>query len=150
MQKAYEICKEMIQLRNYEIIDFDNDRLLCSKPDGNEMCVFVCNNTKFNIDVIQEFICMMKKMDLKHSIIVYEDSLTPVAKKIMEECLDMNIELFSQDELQYNITKHYLVPPHELAYKKSSDEYNAFKQKFANIPTLLKSDPVSRFFGFEK
>ena len=94
---------------------------------------------------------MLKKMDVSHCIIVYRDSATPVAKKIVEESKDINIELFTEEELQYNITKHYLVPKHELEYKKGTVACANFKKKYGDdIPIIMKSDPISRFYGYER
>ena len=90
-------------------------------------------------------------MDVHHCLIVYKDNVTPVAKKIIEEIKELKIELFHQDELQYNITKHYLVPKHELIYKKGTAEYSNFKDKYTDkFPIILKSDPISRFYAYEK
>lgn len=151
MQKAYEICIEMIIQRNYEIIDKDDERILAKKPDGNLMCIFLTNSSKFNVDSIQEYILMMRKMNLWHSIIVYKDNVTPVAKKIISDTKDFKIELFQEEELQYNITKHYLVPSHSIYGKKDSKESIEFKKKYSdNFPVILKSDPVSRFYAYEK
>ena len=151
MQKAYEICIEMILQRNYEIIDKDDERILSKKPDGNLMCIFLTNSSKFNVDSIQEYILMMRKMNLWHSIIVYKDNVTPVAKKIISDTKDFKIELFQEEELQYNITKHYLVPNHCIYGKKDSKESIEFKKKYSeNFPVILKSDPVARFYAYEK
>jgi DNA-directed RNA polymerase I, II, and III subunit RPABC1 len=151
MQKAYETCLEMIQQRNYKVLDRDDERILALKPDNTQMCVFVTNATKFNVESIQEHISMMSKMNLNHSIIVYKDNATPVAKKIIDESQDLIIELFHVDDLQYNLTKHYLVPLHELYAKKGSVKNIDFKKKYGDkIPILLKTDPVSRFFGYQK
>jgi DNA-directed RNA polymerase I, II, and III subunit RPABC1 len=152
MEKAYEICIEMIEQRGYKIVDSDNERILAVKADNSQMCVFVVPSHKFNVETIQEYISMMKKMNLSHCIIVIKDNATPIAKKIIDESPDLDIELFYVDELQYNITKHYLVPKHELAYKKGTADYTAFKKKFMadNFPVILKSDVVSRFYAFQK
>jgi DNA-directed RNA polymerase I, II, and III subunit RPABC1 len=94
---------------------------------------------------------MIKKMDVWHCLIVYKDTVTPIAKKVVEESKDIIIELFNVEELQYNITKHYLVPKHELLFKKKSKECEQFKKKYSDkFPIILKSDPVSRFYGYEK
>lgn len=152
MEKAYETCVEMIEHRGYKIVDRDEERILATKPDGTHMCVFVAPSHKFNVESIQEYISMMKKMSLSHCIIVNKDNATPIAKKIIEDSPDLDIELFYVDELQYNITKHYLVPKHELAFKKGTKEYTAFKKKYMadNFPILLKTDAVARFFAFQK
>lgn len=151
MEKAYETCIEIFTQRGYEIIEKDDDRILANKQCGKQICAFLANNHKFNIERIQEYIYMMKKMDVWHCIIVYKDNATPVAKKIVSDSNEMIIELFNEDELQYNITKHYLVPPHELVMFDNSKEYDIFKKKYGDkLPIILKNDPVVRFYGFKK
>lgn len=150
MLKAYEICHEILQQRNYSIIDKDDERIFASKPDGSKMCVFISNSARFNVETIHEYISMMSKMEINHSIIVYQDTVTPVAKKIIEESTDLNIELFHVNELQYNITKHYLVPNHQIMFKKNTVGCINFKKKYSSkFPLLQKNDPVGRFYGFE-
>ena len=73
------------------------------------------------------------------------------AKKVIEEANDLIIELFQEEELQYNITKHYLVPKHELSYPKGTKISKDFKDKYGDkFPVLLKTDPVARFYGYNK
>jgi len=151
-KKAFDICKEMCIQRNYEIVEEDDERILAIKEDGNQICAFIPSlMTKFNVDRIQEYISMIKKMDIWHCIIVYKDSATPIAKKIVDDSQEIIIELFNEDELQYNITKHYLVPEHKLIHKSKSKGGEEFKKKYTDkFPTLLKIDPISRFYGYEK
>jgi DNA-directed RNA polymerase I, II, and III subunit RPABC1 len=146
----FEICTEMLEQRKYTIIDKDDDRILAVKPDGKEMCVFFTLLSKFNVKSIQDFILMMKEMDVLHCIIVYKDKITPIAKQVIDEC-EFNIELFHIDELQYNITKHYLVPNHEVAYRAGTPGYIEFKKKYSDkFPVLLKSDVICRFYAYNK
>lgn len=150
--KAYDICLEMFNQRGYEIVEQDDERILAIKEDGNQICAFISKNmTKFNVDRIQEYISMIKKMDIWHCIIVYKDSATPIAKKVVEDSKEIIIELFNEDELQYNITKHFLVPLHELLYKKKSKECDTFKKKYSDkFPVILKTDPIARFYFYDK
>jgi DNA-directed RNA polymerase I, II, and III subunit RPABC1 len=150
--RAYQIVEEMFQERGYEIIEQDDERILANKDSKNQICAFIPKvMTKFNVEKIQEYISMLKKMDIWHCLIVYKDTATPIAKKVVEESKDIMIELFNEDELQYNITKHFLVPKHELVYKKKSKECEEFKKKYSDkFPIILKSDPVSRFYGYNK
>jgi len=147
MDKAYETCIEMFEQRDYEIVEKDDERILAIKPDGNQVCAFFTRTrTKFNVDTIQECISMMNQMDINHAIIVYKDIATPVAKKIVDEIVDLTIELFNEDELQYNITKHYLVPKHELLHSKDSEKAKYYKKN--KYPLILKTDPMCKFYGF--
>lgn len=150
--KPYDICLEMFEQRGYEIVEQDDERILAIKEDGNQICAFISKNmTKFNVDRIQEYISMIKKMDIWHCIIVYKDSATPIAKKVVEDSKEIIIELFNEDELQYNITKHFLVPLHELLYKKKSKECDTFKKKYSDkFPVILKTDPIARFYFYDK
>ena len=61
---------------------------------------------------------------------------------------NITFELFSLDNLQYNITKHRYVRPH---IKLTKSEQEEFRQKMGtDIPLLLKTDPICRFYNFEK
>jgi DNA-directed RNA polymerase subunit H (RpoH/RPB5) len=147
IEKAYKVCEEMFEQRGYNIVEKDDERILAIKEDGKQICAFINKtSTKFNVERIQECISMMKEMDVWHGLIVYSDTATPVAKKIVEESQKMKIELFHVKELQYNLTKHYLVPLHELKYKKDSEEAKEFKKN--KYPIISQTDPVSRFYGW--
>ena len=149
MDKAYQICIEMFQQRGYVIIDSDEDRILANKEDGNQICAFFTIH-KFNIDRLQEYISTMKKMDVWHCVIVFKENATPVAKKIVLDSKEMVIELFEQDEMQYNLTKHYLVPKHEKILVNASNSSEFKKATVDKFPIILKSDPVSRFYAYSR
>ena len=145
--RTYQIVEEMFQERGYEIIEQDDERILANKDDKTQICAFIPKiMSKFNVEKIQEYISILKKMDVWHCLIVYKDTATPIAKKVVEESKDIIIELFNEDELQYNITKHFLVPKHVLKYKKTDKQ----AKEFQKYPILLKTDPISRFYGFDK
>ena len=40
MEKAHQVCIEMLTQRKYEIIDDEEDKIVALKPDGNQMIVF--------------------------------------------------------------------------------------------------------------
>ena len=146
-QKAYIICEEMFIQRGYNIVEKDDERILAIKQDGNQICAFISKlSSKFNVELIQEIISMLNQIDVWHCIIVYKDTATPVAKKIIEESKKMKIELFHEDELQYNLMTHELVPKHELIYKNGSKESAEFKKN--KYPIISRLDPVSRFYNF--
>lgn len=151
MEKVYQVCIELFEERGYNIIEKDEEQILALKKDGKQICAFISNTPKFNVEKIQEYITLMKQIDVFHALIIYKDSATPVAKKIIEESNDILIELFQEDELRYNITKHYLVPKHELVYEKGTKELKQFKEKYSDkFPIILKTDPISRFYGYNK
>ena len=50
MIKAYEICLQMLEQRNYSILDRDDERILAQKPNNEPMCVFFATASKFNVE----------------------------------------------------------------------------------------------------
>lgn len=86
-----------------------------------------------------------------HIIIIYRSNITIFAKNALEE-MKIQIELFQEDELKYNVTKHFLVPKHRLIDDQNEinnicDKYKCTINKF---PILLKTDPISRYFDFKQ
>ena len=149
MEKITETCIEMLQQRGYEITHSDTEKIIGVRiDDGSQICVFMINTPKFNVSLVEEYIVLMNELGINHSIIVYKNTITPFAKKVLTSCDSMTIELFLEDELQYNITKHRLVPLHEKLQDTEADE---FKKKYGTkYPIILKTDPIARFYGYNR
>jgi DNA-directed RNA polymerase subunit H (RpoH/RPB5) len=54
------------------------------------------------------------------------------------------LERFLFSELTYNLTSHFLVPPHRLC---SPEEVAVLKRRFPKLALQARDDPVSRFHG---
>jgi len=148
MNKAHQTCMEMFIQRGYKILDHDDDKITGLKHDNTEICAFISNISKFNVERVQEYMTLMHQLSINHIIIILKETVTQMAKKIINTTNDMKIELFTEEELQYNITKHRLVPLHE---KLSNEESIIFKRNHGTkFPIILKNDPISRFYAYEK
>lgn len=69
---------------------------------------------------------------------------------IRELALDKNknIEIFTIDRLLFNITKHVLVPKHELLTKEEIKEIlKKYKCTVNQLPKVFKTDPISKYYG---
>ena len=149
MERAYSICLEMLQQRSYDIDEQHADRITAIKPDGNLMIVFFADTPKFNVKNIQMYITIMDEMGIFHSIIVYKDGVTSFTRKAIEQSLEMTFELFSVEDLQYNITKHILQPSkfERIEEKEALEFKNLYGTKFG---TLRSDDPISNFYAYQK
>lgn len=148
MQQAHQICKEMLTQREYEIIEDEEDKIIALKPDGNQMLVFFSDSRKFNVKNIQVYISLMNELQIFHAIIVYKDGVTAFTKKAIDQSIEMKFELFAEEDLQYNITKHRFQPKFE---KLSPEESTILKKQFGNnFPIIRKEDPISRFYNYQK
>ena len=149
-QRAYEICLEMLQQRGYDIIDQDKEnlRVTALKHDGNQMMVFFNNAPKFDAKSLKETIAMMNEIGITHSLVVYREGVTAATKNTLNQSLEMRIELFAEEDLQFNITKHRLQPKFERMEEKEGD---VFKKKYGiKFGTLRVDRPISRFYDYKR
>jgi DNA-directed RNA polymerase I, II, and III subunit RPABC1 len=141
-------CFEMLQQRGFETQKKDGFIIGKKLSSDESIIVFYNEIGKLNVERVLEFLSQMKDYNIKHSIVIYKEAVTPVAKKVVEELQDIIFELFEEKTLRYNITQHRLVPKHTALTKVES---SAFKKKYGlKIPVLLTTDPVSKFYFFQR
>jgi DNA-directed RNA polymerase I, II, and III subunit RPABC1 len=141
---------EMLSQRKYSDIKKEDEKIIAEKEDGTEIYVFTKIIEKLNVGELNNYISLIQKININHCILLYEGIPTPAVKNVINTIYDIGvlIELFNVDDLQFNITKHILVPLHK---KLNKEECKEFKQQYGtSIPVLLKSDPVCRFYNFQK
>jgi len=155
--QAIKVLYEMILDRGYIVDYIDKDYLnresYCLKgtknngDQSNTILCFINTDDKLNIQGIKDRISIMNKEGSTKCIIVYRTSVTSSAKKSLET-LEYDFELFGLHELQLNITRHRLVPRHERVLLSEKEELDRnYKGK---IPVILHSDPISRYYSFER
>ena len=145
-EKAKEICLEMLFQRGYTIIDTED--IIAVKPNGKQVIVFFNEASSFDTKSMKEIFSIMSERGVDHSIVVYRDKVTPATKSTLEQTEDMKIELFAEEDLQINITKHRLQPKFEKL--EESDAYD-FKKNFGIKFGILRLDrPISRFYDYQK
>lgn len=149
VEKCFEIIYEMMEQRGYTIIESDEKNITAVDADGNTVIAMILKDIgKINIENAKSIMSFMNTNDVNHAILIRNDVITPSAKDAFSSCLNMQFEFFCFTELQYNITKHQLVPLHEKLSEKEREEY---KEKFGlKIPTIKITDPVCRFYNFKK
>jgi DNA-directed RNA polymerase I, II, and III subunit RPABC1 len=105
--------------------------------------VYFVRGQKVGIDEIRSFAAEENKYSAL--IIIYDDDITPSAKVAKSR----KMQLFHINELAFNITKHVLVPEHQLL---SSSEADAFFEKLRakkeDLPRILATDPVIKYYGW--
>ena len=102
-------------------------------------------------DVISHIHTDILTLENRKILIVLLSKPNNTILKIKNEPACKNIELFWVGHLLINITKHTFVPKHELVAKSDLDTImTKFSlSSFNQLPILLKSDPVSKYYGFE-
>lgn len=106
--------------------------------------------SKKDLDRIKSFIDEEYPEKEMNVISIVQEKLTPQISK--ELLLDefKNYEMFLAKQLMFNITRHRLVPKHILLNENEVKEVlNRFLATKTQMPRLLSSDPVARYYGMK-
>ena len=99
-------------------------------------------NNKFKINDLKKFI-----EDNDKIIIIFKEKINNLNIKNLKELNVVGLETFTIKELLFNISRHDLVPKHEVIkddeVKKMMDEYQ-IKQK-SQLPIILRTDPMAKY-----
>lgn len=122
------------------------------EDSGDQMYVFFPDDYSVGVKPIRAYVEKMSEQGVCKALIVIRESITPPASKVMTTLLPKFIlEQFFEVELLVNITEHHLVPQHILL---SNDEKQTLLKKYrlkeTQLPRILSSDPVSRYYGFKR
>lgn len=144
--------RDMLRDRGYTEIDEENGERIVARNDSSEkVLVYFVYDIKVSVkkmktikDIIDEDTNTYKCL-----ILVYKSSITTFAKQfISTDVNDLNVQVFSENELSFNITKHELVPKHEvLTPIQKKAVMTKYKTVAKHFPMLLSSDPVVRYYG---
>jgi DNA-directed RNA polymerases I, II, and III subunit RPABC1 len=140
--------------------------LIVNRPKGeNEDGIIVFFPPgRLGIKSVKDFIAMMLNVEIYHAIIVTQNDETPQARKAIEQSSEgtpeptiekksppIRFEQFKEEELQINITRHVLVPKHEALSEEEKTKFLTEQNlQLSQIPRILRSDPVSRYYDFSE
>ena len=142
---------EMLTDRGHSIIeDVDESVIIASNPTSNKkIIVYRVQDPKVSVKNIKQLKNIIDEYDHSFSclIVIYKTSISTFTKQfISTEVEDMLVQLYSEKELRFNITKHELVPTHRLL-KANEKENLLSRYKLKHLPVILTSDPVCRYYG---
>lgn len=139
------IISEMFSQRGYTNIEV-KDNCITALRDEDVICAYTDVIDKLVVGHIKNIIKNMKDNKIKQGIIIYQDSHSSISTIVNSAIVSsVLIEIFSVFELQFNITKHVLVPKHTVINKEE-----AKKLKDYSLPIILRTDPIVRFYDFKR
>lgn len=155
-----QIILNMLKVRNFIIpespekeAEFMNDETECYLTNkinnpNEKIYVFFPKTPKVGVFTIRQYIKEMQENNVEQAIIVIKDSVTAFAKQVFIEARPLIIDYFKEDELLIDKLKHVLVPKHEILDDKEKRELlKLYKLKDAQLPKIVSSDPIVRYFG---
>ena len=139
---------EMLTDRGFYLSGLLNEEHQLYDNNDKQIVIFKNDLDKLNIDYIKEYIKILSDNKLKHAIIIYKNEITPSAKKVIQNLFQFTIEMFKFDELMFNLTKHRLYNKH---IRLTENDKKEFVKKYGiQIPVILLTDPVSRYFNYKR
>jgi len=147
-KKARYYVQKMLDKRGYNFKQQIDKNLTLYEKKNELIIVWFFDIDKLNIDYIKEFIAILENKNYKHGIIIYQNYITSSTKKVLENLYKFTIELFLLKEFQYDMTDFKYYCPHK---KLSMEEAKLIKEQFKNnLPYILKTDVICRYFFFQK
>ncbi|XP_076929602.1 DNA-directed RNA polymerase V subunit 5C-like [Bidens hawaiensis] len=93
---------------------------------------------------------ILNKDSLHRIIVIMEGKMNHYARKEFDSCA-VKVETFPITELFVNITKHVTMPKHETLTAQEKEQLLVkFKIDENQIPHMLESDAIARYYGLEK
>ena len=170
--KVWKTLKKMMEVRgydkDYEKIDYDDWISKIRKEkimkgifrkkdvnDPNKKLILYYQyfpDQKVNTDYIKQYLNLMKETKVNSGIIIISGKLSQQAKQKLQEInQELQVEIFTVNELVVNITEHELVPKHILLSKEDKEILlKRYKIKENQLPKILVTDPVARFLGLKR
>lgn len=152
IQNIYETAQteKNISYLNIELENEQQKVTVCFLNDAKNLSE---NINKFKrlyrlTDVIDEDKIYKSPISSKnYLIIVLCNKLKP--PKDYFETSEMGLEIFWYKSLTFNVSKHVMVPKHELISNFKKDELKKvyFLDRLDKLPTILKEDPVAKYYG---
>ncbi|XP_007011114.2 PREDICTED: DNA-directed RNA polymerases IV and V subunit 5B [Theobroma cacao] len=122
---------------------------LRSNPSKKILVVFMGTN-----DIRKATVCALKGQILNESlsglILILQSKMNSFALKELKN-FPFKVELFKIADLYVNITKHFLMPKHEvLTAEEKQKLLKKYQLEDKQLPQMLQTDPIARYYGLEK
>lgn len=150
--KYFDENGEYIQLNQElfnENFNINNLQLIVSKlnnPDDKIQVLF--HEKKIGIDILKLIISEMNDINITHTLLIVKHKITSFAKKeIIKLSSKYNFEIFLENEMLFNITKHRIVPKHILLDDNEAKAIiNCYGKKAFYLPKIFKTDAICKYY----
>jgi len=162
--KARQTVLEMLRDRKCHIDEYFNEngeyiqpseeqyranclKLMVNKNDEEKILVLFYEK-KIGIDILKSIVTEMDDIDIKHTILIVNHKITSFAKKEINNLSSKYyFEIFLQEEMLYNITKHRIVPEHILLSDKEAKKIiDCYGKKTFYLPKIFNTDSICKYY----
>ena len=149
-----EMDLQQFQQQHPEPIDRQNLTFVVTHSITSEkLLVFFADEETLGITRLRKMMERMRESTIMKAILIFPLKLSPQANKFVNEMQQQQyfVELFSEAELLVNITKHVLVPKHEVLVNEAKLLLlKRYRLKETQLPRIMVTDPVARYYGLKR
>lgn len=120
--------------------------------ETRQLYIFFASERNVGVKTMRVFITTLEEKGIPNGIIVYQNSMTPASTKVINAMAGkFQIEAFMESELLVNITKHELVPKHQLMTPSEKTALlKLYRLKETQLPRIHVHDPIARYYGLKR
>lgn len=108
------------------------------------------DSSQLGVDAISHFIQEMDKYRSKNGILITPRKLSTPAEKNIQGLVSYNISVFSEQEMSYDPTEHFLTPEHVGMTPEVQREFLKRNNiTIDQLPGMLLTDIITRYYGFK-
>jgi DNA-directed RNA polymerase subunit H (RpoH/RPB5) len=133
-----KIALEMLTTRGHRVTEIKEDLLFAKTIDDGNVIVKYFPKQKFSMALLSALLEEYEGVNFSEFIIICES----VMKKNFDKAKENGFEIFTEDELQFNILKHFLQPK----FKRLEN----FPISKTYLPQMKQSDAVAKFLNFKE
>ncbi|KAJ4720311.1 putative DNA-directed RNA polymerase II [Melia azedarach] len=123
---------------------------LLSNP-SKKMLVIYLGTEEIKTQVIRGVLGQIVNKESLHGLIlILQSKMNHFARKEVQK-FPAQVEIFQITDLLVNITKHILVPKHEILTVEDKQKLlKKYKVEEKQLPQMLRTDALARYYGLEK
>ncbi|KIY64565.1 DNA-directed RNA polymerase RPB5 subunit [Cylindrobasidium torrendii FP15055 ss-10] len=114
--------------------------------------VYFSDEKSVGVKTMRKMLSILEEKQITHGIIVFPGNMTPSARKVITAmAATYRLEEFSETDLLVNITRHVLVPTHDLLTPEQKRTLlQKYRLKETQLPRIQMGDPVARYYGLRR
>lgn len=155
--RGYDVEEYALELPDFlewagtdSIIDVKEAMSIVMEKKNEKTLLTWCTDPKLGTK-IKNVILELNEAEASRAIVIVDICATPATKSIIADMRinKVYIEWYSVQSMQFNVTKHYLVPKHVLCTKKEVARlYKMYNIKGkGTMPHIEASDAIMRYYG---
>lgn len=152
--------KMLTERKLLKVNDLDKNINTIINTSSDEMIyeISTVNNEKFAIKIApQKITAIARSYGISEFLVAYKNNpkiiiVKEISKKAQQYIINnfSRTEIFLEDELMINLVEHDIIPKHEVLNEKEMETFYAdFGCKKKNMPKMLSTDPMARYFNMK-